>query len=163
MATLTGKSWWPLVPQALPWCYFVGMLSLPVSVWAVFEVGISRARCCSRLWSVRFRKNVFYSLFCLKLWNRIWNLICNKVWLWEHFICLITICDVLYIITSVMTPCNDPDLDWPSLLKGEMSHHLSFFGSVIEAAEFEDEFFYGGTNVTQKKRLIKLDLSLIRK
>jgi hypothetical protein len=32
--------------------------------------------------------------------------------------------------------------------------HLSFFGSVIEAAEFEDEFFLGGggerENVTKK-------------
>jgi hypothetical protein len=28
--------------------------------------------------------------------------------------------------------------------------HLSFFGSVVEAAEFKDEFFLGGENVTQK-------------
>jgi hypothetical protein len=35
--------------------------------------------------------------------------------------CLIIICDTLYVITSVMTPCNDPGFDWPSLLKGGMS------------------------------------------
>jgi hypothetical protein len=31
--------------------------------------------------------------------------------------------------------------------------HLSFLGSIVEAAEFEDEFFLGGENVTQKKSL----------
>jgi hypothetical protein len=31
--------------------------------------------------------------------------------------------------------------------------HLSFFGSIIEAAEFEDEFFLGGENVTQKREI----------
>jgi hypothetical protein len=44
--------------------------------------------------------------------------------------------------------------------------HLSFFGSIIEVAKFEDGFILGGggENVTPKKeRLIKLDLSLIRK
>jgi hypothetical protein len=40
--------------------------------------------------------------------------------------------------------------------------HLSFFSSVVEAAE--DEFFIVGKNETPtKKRLVKLDLSLIRK
>jgi hypothetical protein len=29
--------------------------------------------------------------------------------------------------------------------------HLSFFGSIIEAIRFEDEFFLGEENVTQKK------------
>jgi hypothetical protein len=42
--------------------------------------------------------------------------------------------------------------------------HLPFFGSIIEAAEFENEFFLGEKCNTKKKvRLIKLDLSLIRK
>jgi hypothetical protein len=68
-----------------------------------------------------FRKNIFYSLFRLKLCNRIQILNCNKVLLWEHFICLILICDVLCIITSVMAPHNDPGKDWPSLLKGGTS------------------------------------------
>jgi hypothetical protein len=31
--------------------------------------------------------------------------------------------------------------------------HQSSFGSVVEAAEFEDEFFLGGENVTPKKIL----------
>jgi hypothetical protein len=31
--------------------------------------------------------------------------------------------------------------------------HLSFLGSVVEAAEFEDEFFLEGENVTPKKIL----------
>jgi hypothetical protein len=29
--------------------------------------------------------------------------------------------------------------------------HLSFFGSAMEVAKFEDEFFWGGGNVTHKK------------
>jgi hypothetical protein len=32
--------------------------------------------------------------------------------------------------------------------------HLSFFGSVVEAAEFEDKFFLGG-DVTQKIYILK--------
>jgi hypothetical protein len=36
---------------------------------------------------------------------------CNKVLVLEHFICAILVCDVLCVITSVMTPQNDPDYD----------------------------------------------------
>jgi hypothetical protein len=52
-----------------------------------------------------------FSIFPLKLYNRIQNLNCNKVQPSEHFICLILVCDVLYVITSVMAPHNDPDYD----------------------------------------------------
>jgi hypothetical protein len=40
--------------------------------------------------------------------------------------------------------------------------HLSFFVSIVEATKFEDGFFLGGENVTQKKILIKLDLNFKR-
>jgi hypothetical protein len=53
--------------------------------------------------------NVFpFLIFHLKLCNRIRNSNCNKVQLLEHFIHLILVCDILYVVTSVMTPHNDP-------------------------------------------------------
>jgi hypothetical protein len=52
-----------------------------------------------------------FLIFLLKLRNRIQNSNYNKVKFSEHFICLIPICDVLCVITLVMTPRNDPGLD----------------------------------------------------
>jgi hypothetical protein len=57
--------------------------------------------------SDRFHKCLLFIFFPLKLCNQIQNLICNKVQLSEHFIYLILVCDVLYVITSVMAPHND--------------------------------------------------------
>jgi hypothetical protein len=87
---------------------FCRCVSLSLSAWAILEVGILRVRCHSRSSSVHFRKCFYFFTFRLKLCNRIQNSICNKVWLLEHFICLNRVCDVLCVITSVMTPHNDP-------------------------------------------------------
>jgi hypothetical protein len=51
------------------------------------------------------------SIFHLKLYNQIQNSNCNKVKFSEYFIVNIIVCDVLCVITSVMTPCNGPSLD----------------------------------------------------
>jgi hypothetical protein len=68
---------------------------------------------------------ILFSTFRLKLYNQIQNPNCNKVKLSEHFIYLILICDVLYVVTLVMTPHNDPGLDWPFLLNGGTSQLVS--------------------------------------
>jgi hypothetical protein len=58
---------------------------------------------------ITFAKMFLLSIFhCLKLCNHIRNAFWNKVQLSEHSICLNSVCDALYIITSVMTPRNDP-------------------------------------------------------
>jgi hypothetical protein len=49
--------------------------------------------------------------FRLKLYNEFQKSICNKVSLSEHFNFVILVCDVLYVVTSVMIPCNDPGYD----------------------------------------------------
>jgi hypothetical protein len=51
------------------------------------------------------------SIFRLKLYNRIQNSNYNKVKFLEHFVVNILVCDVLCVITSVLTPCNDPGCD----------------------------------------------------
>jgi hypothetical protein len=53
-------------------------------------------------------KIFLFSIFRLKLYNLIQNSKFVLSLILEHFICLNRVCDVLYIITSVMTPCNDP-------------------------------------------------------
>jgi hypothetical protein len=63
------------------------------------------------LMSVSLPQIFLSSIFRLKCCNRIQNLNCNKVKFLEHFICLILVCDILYVITSVMAPRNDPGLD----------------------------------------------------
>jgi hypothetical protein len=86
--------------------------SLSLSAWAVLEVSISRAWCHS--WLVEcfhFRKYIFILYLSLKLCIRIQNLNCNKVKIFRAFQYNFLICDVLYIITSVMAPRNDPDCD----------------------------------------------------
>jgi hypothetical protein len=59
----------------------------------------------------RFRKSFLFSIFRSKLCNRIRNQNCNKVKILEHFICLILVCDVLCVITLVITSHNDPSYD----------------------------------------------------
>jgi hypothetical protein len=72
MAMLTGKSCWALVAQALPCCYFCRfVLSLSLSARAVPEVGICRARCRSRSLGVSLPQMFIFSIFHLKLYNRI--------------------------------------------------------------------------------------------
>jgi hypothetical protein len=74
-------------------------------------VGISRARCCSRSSSVFASADVFILNLPLKFCNRIQNLNYNKDKFSKHFIVNILVCDVLCIITSVMTHRNNPGLD----------------------------------------------------
>jgi hypothetical protein len=73
-------------------------------------------------------KNVFYSLFRLKICNRIQNINCNEVHLLEYFIYNLHVYDVLCAITLVMAPRNDPGLDQPPLHKGGTSHLITTFG-----------------------------------
>jgi hypothetical protein len=85
-------------------------LSLPFGVsWSV--VSISRARCHSRSLSAFAFTNVFILNLPLKLYNRIQKLNCNKAKFLEHLIVNILVCDVLCVITSVMAPRKDLDLD----------------------------------------------------
>jgi hypothetical protein len=57
--------------------------------------------------SNNFRKLSFILNLPLKLCNRMRNSNCNKVQLSEHFIYNLLVCDILCVITSVMTPRND--------------------------------------------------------
>jgi hypothetical protein len=52
-----------------------------------------------------------FLIFRLELCNRIQNLNYNKVKFSDLFIVNILVCDVLYVITLIMTPRNDPGLD----------------------------------------------------
>jgi hypothetical protein len=52
-----------------------------------------------------------FLIFRLELCNRIRNLNYNKVKFSDLFIVNILVCDVLYVITLIMTPRNDPGLD----------------------------------------------------
>jgi hypothetical protein len=71
-----------------------------------------------------FHKMFLLLIFLSKLCNWIQNSNCSRVKFLEHFIiCLILVRDALYVITSVMTPHNDPGYDWPSLFKDGMSHN----------------------------------------
>jgi hypothetical protein len=67
------------------------------------EADIPMAWCHSCSSSCRFNKSLLFLIFGLKLYN--------KVYLLEHFICLIIVCDVLYIIILIMTPRNDLSYD----------------------------------------------------
>jgi hypothetical protein len=79
------------------------VFSLSLPAWAISEVGSSKTRCHSWSSSVFTSANHFILCLPLKLCNWIQNLNDNKVKLSEHFICLILVCDVFYVITSVMT------------------------------------------------------------
>jgi hypothetical protein len=108
MATLMGQSCWALVAQALPWCCFVGVSLSPYRREPFLRLASLGQGAVLDRRVIASAKMFLLSIFRLKLCNRIWNAICYKVQLSEHFICLNRVCDVLCIITSVMTPRNDP-------------------------------------------------------
>jgi hypothetical protein len=104
MAILTGQSCWALVALRLCLNIILQTCSLSPSQREPFlrsaalrqDVILDR-----RVFSLP--QIIFILCLPLKLCNWIQNLNDNKVKLSEHFICLILVCDVFYVITSVMT------------------------------------------------------------
>jgi hypothetical protein len=87
-------------------------LSLPLPLGlSCSEDDIPRTRCHSCSSSDRFLKSLLFLIFCLKPCKSIQNSSCNKVKFSEHFFSSFLICDVLCVVTSVMTPRNDPSYD----------------------------------------------------
>jgi hypothetical protein len=122
MAALTDQSYWALVAQTLPWYCFAGVSLSPYRREPFLRSTSLGQGVVLYRWVFRFRKVFLFSIFRLKLCNRIWNSkFDNKVQLSDHSICLNHVCDVLCVISSVITPRNDHGLDRLSLFKGGTS------------------------------------------
>jgi hypothetical protein len=98
-------------------------------------------------------KNVFYSLFHLKLFNQIRNLNYNKVQLSEHFIYNLHVYDVLCIITLVIAPHNDPGYDRAPLLEGGTSHPPPGCGDTAREWSLGARHYLGALLICSRWRL----------
>jgi hypothetical protein len=122
MIILVGKFCWILVAQTLPCCVFCRCLISLLFDMNRFEDDISRASCRSHTIECNTSVTLLCSpFFRLKLYNQIRHSNYNKVSFLEHFICVILVCDVLCVITSVMTCRNNPGYDYLSFLRAGMS------------------------------------------